>query len=129
MPKGKVGGKQEGAGRKEGAKNKTAQDLMNELGYPKKWLSPLKFCLAVMNNDIKAIGHKVEEPEEGVGRGKYKRPISISQRIEAARIATPYFHQKLPDRLELEAGDSWADMIREAEERERKMMEEYRKKK
>jgi hypothetical protein len=121
------GGKRDGAGRKEGSTTKTARDLMNEMGCPPNWLSPVEFCLAVMNNDMARIGHIVEKPKagrpkKGVGKGNGNRPITIGQRIEAARIATPYFHQKLPEIIDLNPGDSWAQIIREAEERERTMV-------
>lgn len=114
MAKGKPqhGGKRQGAGRKVGDTNKDPRALMKDMGVPDKWLSPLEFCLAVMNADMTLIKHD----ERGKGR-----KLTLGQRIEAARIAAPYFHQKLPELVEQNVVLSWADMVKRAEERRTKM--------
>lgn len=119
------GGKREGAGRKAGSANKTATDLMKEMGCPPEWMPPLVFCLAVMNNDNKFIGNKVAGGQGRPRKDGGAKPITISQRIEASRIAIPYLNQKLPEVLDLGVADSWAQMVRDAEERERKMKKQY----
>ena len=85
---------------------------MKEFGCLDKWLSPLEFCLAVMNGDMSLINHN--EKDKG-------RTLTLNQRLLAARVAAPYLHQKLPDILELQAGRSWSDMVKEGEERLRTM--------
>lgn len=118
MAKGKPkhGGKRHGAGRKVGDTDKDPRALMKDLGYADHWLSPLEFCLAVMNGDTVLLKHDT--------RGK-NRKLTIGQRIEAARIAAPFLHQKMPELVEQNVTHSWADMLREAEERERTMRAQY----
>lgn len=114
MAKGKPkhGGKRHGAGRKVGDTNKDPRALMVDMGVNDKWLSPIEFCLAVMNGDMTLINHS----ERGKGR-----KLTLGQRLEAARIAMPYMHQKLPELVEQNVVLSWSDMVKEAEERRRKM--------
>lgn len=108
----KHGGKRLGAGRKVGDTDKDPRALMKDMGYKSDWLSPLEFCLAVINKDYALLRHNA--------RGK-NREFTVPQRIEAARIAAPYFHQKLPELVEQNVTHSWADMVREGEERLRTM--------
>ncbi len=113
MAKGKParGGKRLGAGRKEGDTNKDPRALMKDMGFEKSYLSPLEFCLAVINKDNILLGN--------TGRGA--KGVTLSQRIESARIAAPYFHQKLPELVEQNVTHSWADMVKKGEERLRTM--------
>lgn len=108
------GGKRIGAGRKPGDKNKDPRALMKDMGVASHWLSPVEFCLAVQNNDLNMI---YGPPEEG----KQYDIIPLGQRIEAARIAAPYMHQKLPYLVDQNVTVSWADIIAEADEREKVM--------
>ncbi len=92
-----------GGGRKVGDKQKDPRALMKDAGYNSNWLSPIEFCLALMNNDMALL--------------KLDRDPTVSQRIEAARIASPYMHQKLPSLVEQNVTHSWADIVQEAEGR------------
>lgn len=112
---GKHGGKRQGAGRKPGDTNKDPRALMVDNGYAKHWLSPLEFCLALMNGDYTLIKGKNQVTPEGLPvDGK---EFTIPQRIEAARIAAPFLHQKLPHLVEQNVTHSWADVMQEAETR------------
>lgn len=115
------GGFKENAGRPEGSANKTPRDLMNDMGCPADYMTPVEFCMAVLNNDLARL--KLPKTK----KGGEERVITIGQRLEASRIATPYFHQKLPEIVDLSVTDSWADMIRKAEERQMRMMKQYEK--
>lgn len=108
---GRSGGWRKGAGRKLGDKSKDPRAVMKDMGYTNHWLSPVEFCLAVMNNDATMIHGRdpvTNEPLAG------KDP-TIGQRIEAARILAPYMHQKLPELVEQNVTHSWADVMQEAE--------------
>lgn len=90
------------------AENKTPQSIMLELGVlPEHWKTPLEFLLAVVNSDLVAIGGE-KEP-------------SLSQRIDASRIAANYVHQKLPQLVEQSVTHSWGEKIKEGETRIEKM--------
>lgn len=67
-----VGGKREGAGRKKGVPNRrTAETLA---AVREKGITPLEYLLDVMRNED-------EEPE---------------RRLDAAKAAAPYCHQRMP---------------------------------
>jgi hypothetical protein len=109
-PKKQRGGKREGAGRKVGSTTKDPRAIMKEMGCKDSWKSPLEFCLAVMNND----------PSLNFGldsKTRRKRRPTIGQMIECARVAAPFVHQKLPEILDVNPSESWAEMIREGEAR------------
>jgi hypothetical protein len=116
----KRGGKRENAGRKKGQKDRTPLDLMKEMGCPDHWLSPVEFCLAVMNFDI----DKLVLPKARNGKINAKSIPSIGQRLDAARIASPYVHQKQPQIVDHQVNHSWAEIMAEAEERHNRMRKE-----
>jgi hypothetical protein len=91
-------------GRVGGEIKKTPQDIMRELGVSEEsWKSPLEFLLAVLNNDLAAIGGD-------------KAP-TMQQRIDAARIASRFCHQALPNLVEQTVTHSWGEKIKEGESR------------
>ncbi len=109
------GGRRKGAGRKPGDLAKDPRAIMVDSGYAKHWLSPVEFCLALMNADYALIhGKNMATPD---GKPVDGKEFTISQRIEAARIAAPFMHQKLPHLVEQNVTHSWADVMQEAENR------------
>lgn len=104
------GGKRDGAGRPEGAGNKDHRYLMRQFGIEETWLSPLEFCLAVMNNQFELLEIKDQ-------KGLDVKSIPVQTRLEAARIASPYMHQKLPTIVEQTVNHSWAEQVQRAEQR------------
>lgn len=117
----KNGGFRKGAGRKPGDTQKDPRAIMKDAGFATHWLSPIEFCLALMNGDTAMLYGRNPEtgaPVEG-------RDPTLSQRIEAARIAAPFMHQKLPHLVEQNVTHSWADIIQEAESRLSTMREPY----
>ena len=105
------GGKREGAGRPAGAVNKDHRSLMREFGMKEHWLSPLEFCNAVVNNDLEKLGVIRNY------KGEVIESIPLSTRVDAAKVAIPYMHQKLPEVVEHDVNHSWSTTIEEAERR------------
>ena len=105
-------------GKKKGTKNRDAQALMDEIGVDKRWTQdPLEFLMTVMNADIKTLNSMIK----GGDSDEMVYIPSMGQRIEAARHAAPYLHQKLPTVVDQNVTHSWADEMRQAEERLSKM--------
>jgi len=97
------GGKRQGAGRKPDEIDPRA--VMKNLGMQTHYLSPLEFCLAVVNADKQMLG--IADDEE----------IKLYTRILAANIAAPFMHQKLPAIVEQTVTHSWAEQMEKAEQR------------
>lgn len=123
------GGKRKrGAVRRKGAKKKTPVDLMRALVDPDAlakaapaiiagdqhdainpaYVSPRDFCLAIINNDrevLKRLGLTGKTP-------------SLTQRMEAARIAIPYTDKRMPTDVKVAGGlHSWMAEVQAAETR------------
>lgn len=74
--------------------------------YREDWIDPVEFCQAVINAD-----------PEVLSRIGIRKPPSITQRLDAARIAIPYTNKRKPVEINNKHDVSWVDEIREAEER------------
>lgn len=70
------------------------------------WIDPVEFCQAIINADYDVL------TKVGI-----RKPPSITQRLDAARIAIPYTNKRKPVEINNKHEVSWVDEIREAEER------------
>lgn len=79
-----------------------------------KYIDPVEFCMALINADPLVLG-----------RLGIFNPPSVTQRIEAARIAIPYTNARKPVEVLSKHEHSWVEEVNKAEDRLSKMREEY----
>lgn len=90
-----------GKAKKEGAPElrhtktefKEPDEIMRSLGFtPDKYMNPLQFLLAVMNDDLNLVFRNEKRRRATEAKGG----ISIAYRIECAKTAAKYFHKEMP---------------------------------
>lgn len=100
--------------------NRTPDDMMRQMGFdPSKYMNPLQFLLAVMNDDLEAIFKNENRRRRMEGKGG----IAVSYRLEAAKTAARYTNQELPKitvtKDDSGFGESLSDAISQGHERVR----------
>lgn len=94
------------------ADDRCAQEMMRQLGFePSKYMTPLQFMLAVMNDDL----DKIYKNEIRRKRMEQRGGISMQYRSEAAKTAARYLHMQMPTiTVSKDEGGSFGDELSNA---------------
>lgn len=77
----------------EKSDRRSPADLMRALGFePTRYMNPLQFLIAVMNDDLDLIFRNEARKKRMMAKGG----LAVNYRIEAAKTAARYFHMELP---------------------------------
>lgn len=78
---------------KSNSVGRSPDDIMRSMGFePSRYMNPLQFLLAVINDDLDALFKNEKRKARIAGKGG----VSVNHRLAAAQTASRYFHMELP---------------------------------
>ena len=75
------------------ADRRSPDEIMRSMGFePSKYMNPLQFLIAVMNDDLDALFKNEKRKTRIAGKGG----VAVNYRLAAAQTAARYLHMELP---------------------------------